>query len=413
MIPADEIPFAPEMPKVDALRFVTAIDFAAVDEEDSAPLAGDGAGGVVIPAGAFVLVYGDGGAGKTTLVLDLVVHLATGKAWLDLVVPERPLRVALVENEGPRPMFRLKLRRKLEPTDTDAGESILILEEPWQGMSFREALHRDALVRLVEERELDLLVASPLSRLGMEGGGTLDEIGAFIGLLADVQRRAIRPLTILLVHHENRAGRISGAWEGSPDLLVHVAPEGNGRTRVFWQKARWSSTLHGKTTRLAWADGESFTVDTREEITEATMADEILAAALELPGGSWTKIRGSVRGNETEKAAVRDRLIRDGLLLNQAARKGQFELWSASDPAATRSELRTGVERPPFPSPETEAADVPVPPFQRSIGTGELERNGRRGSTQLENCIRCGSQYTVDDARPELLRCPRCVGVAA
>ncbi len=391
------------------LSFGAAGAFAALDEGGSEPLAADAESGTVIPANGLVLLYGDGGAGKTTLVLDMLVHLASGEPWLELVMPARPLRICLVENEGPRQLFRKKLARKLAKWPR-AAETIRVLEEPWQGVSFRDEAQRDEFVEFVTAQKIDLLVAAPIARLGMQGGGTLDEVAEFADLVADVQRRA-PGLAAMLVHHPNRAGQVSGAWEGFPDTTMHVQASGHGRTRILWQKLRWSSLLHGKTTHLLWADGESFTVDEREAVTASTMVDEILAAVLESPGASWTKLRPRVRGNETEKAAVRDRLIADGLLVNQTAREGQFRLWHADDPAATRSELRTGLERLPFPTPEREAAAVPVPPFQRSIGTVERERHGRPGSL-VADCLICDHPFSVDDGSPAM-RCRACVALTA
>jgi hypothetical protein len=45
------------------------------------PLVG-GSDSNLIPEGGLVMVYGDGGAGKTTLTADLEMHLAAGDAWL-------------------------------------------------------------------------------------------------------------------------------------------------------------------------------------------------------------------------------------------------------------------------------------------------------------------------------------------
>jgi hypothetical protein len=191
----------------------------------------------------------------------------------------------MIENEGPRAMFRKKVAAKLAAWP-EAGERVLVLEEPWSGMSFGVAALRDQLVEYLSAEQVDLLVAAPVARLGMHGGGTLDEIGAFMGLVSDVKRRAA-PLSVLLVHHENRAGRVSGAWEGDPDTLLHVQAQGHGRTRLYVEKARWSSALHGTTVHLRWGEGESFEIEEREEVSEASMADAIRAAVLKSPGGSW------------------------------------------------------------------------------------------------------------------------------
>jgi hypothetical protein len=93
------------------LDFEDAAVLAAEDEPGAAAFVGDDEN-VLIPEDGDVMAYGDGGAGKTTLLIDLAVHLAAGDDWLGIPVG-RKVRVALVENEGPRPPFRRKLRRKL------------------------------------------------------------------------------------------------------------------------------------------------------------------------------------------------------------------------------------------------------------------------------------------------------------
>ena len=66
--------------------------FAAVDELSAGALLGDDEN-TILAAGGTLAFYGDGGAGKTTLEVDLAFHLAAGRPWLGLPVPE-PLTVA-------------------------------------------------------------------------------------------------------------------------------------------------------------------------------------------------------------------------------------------------------------------------------------------------------------------------------
>lgn len=362
------------------LRFTALEEFAAIDEPGAEPLASSANGGVVIPSAGIVLVFGSGGAGKTTLVLDLCFALAAGESWLELVDAARPLRVALIENEGPRPEFRRKLRAKLETNDRDLAGRISVLEEPWAFLTLANEQHRRAIaLAIVQQNETDLLVFGPLVSAGeFPNGGTPDEIRRFEQHVAELRELVERPFAILLVHHENRAGQVSGAWERLPDTLMHITPQGHGRTRLFWQKARWASGLHGTSTHLVWAEtGETFTVDAKPEITEDGMREALLDAVRANPGGSWTKIRDSrdekgeklVRGNLQKLEALRDRLLTEGALVNGAARDGQFRLWLADDPEVTRSGARTDLERLTFPSPASE--DEPTrSPFPRSIGTG-------------------------------------------
>lgn len=95
---------------------------------------------------------------------------------------------------------------------------------------------------------------------------------------------------MVVVHHENRAGQISGAWEGAPDLLVHVQAHGNGRTRLYWEKSRWSSSLHQTSAVLTWSDNEGFNLEDKCELTDDTIADAILAAVRENSGLAWDPI---------------------------------------------------------------------------------------------------------------------------
>ena len=149
--------------------------FAAVDELSAGALLGDDEN-TILAAGGTLAFYGDGGAGKTTLEVDLAFHLAAGRPWLGLPVPE-PLTVLVIENEGPRGKFRTKLRAKREAWQGEpVDERLHVLEEPWALFTFAAEPHRDALRAEIERLRVDVLAAGPVQRLGMQGGGTPDEV---------------------------------------------------------------------------------------------------------------------------------------------------------------------------------------------------------------------------------------------
>jgi hypothetical protein len=242
------------------LLVVEAADFAAVEEASAEPLLGNG-DGTVLAAGGTAAYYGDGGAGKTSLGLDQAFHLCAGVDWLGLQVPRRCV-VLWIENEGPRGKFREKLRAKLDAWDGPPLDGRLhVLERPWSLFSFAKDQHCEELAAIVRELEIDVVVAGPVQRLGLQGGGTPAEVQAFVDLLEMVRAQLERPLAYELILHENKAGDVSGAWEGATDTLVHVQARGNGHTALVWRKARWHSTLHGKTWKLDWRPGERFELD--------------------------------------------------------------------------------------------------------------------------------------------------------
>jgi hypothetical protein len=237
-------------------------DFASVEEPDTEALVTAPDGATVIPVNGLVLVYGKEGASKTTLVIDWLVHFAQGRPWHGLLCPGRPLRILLLENEGPRPEFRRKLARRLAvlPDGIDLGAFIHVLEEPWAKVNLRYEDHRKQLARLIAELSIDLLVIGPLFAMGMVGPGNADDINAFVALLDDVRERAALLVCVLVVHHENKAGDVSGAWGPRPDLLTLLQTQEPQHVRVHWRKAKWASLLHGQSTHLKWAEGETFEV---------------------------------------------------------------------------------------------------------------------------------------------------------
>ena len=160
-----------------AIRVTPLAEFAALDEASALALLGEEDDAVLVAGGTLVF-YGDGGAGKTTLELDLGFHLAAGRDWLGLPVP-KPLRVLVIENEGPRGRFRRKLRAKLAAWGELDDDSVHVLEEPWALFSFAAEGQRDRLRELIEQLAIDVILAGPVQRLGMQGGGTPEEVGAF------------------------------------------------------------------------------------------------------------------------------------------------------------------------------------------------------------------------------------------
>jgi hypothetical protein len=245
---------------VPGLLLTPIADFARVDERGADALVGT-AEEVLIPEAGDVMFYGDGGAGKTTLTIDLAMHLATATDWLGFEI-SRAVSTLIIEGEGPRPLLRRKLRRKLDGwSGALPGDRFTVWEKPWAQFTFATEEWRAALASQIVAKKIDVIIAGPLTRIGMDSAGTLQEVVAFLKFINDLRALCGRPLTVILVHHENKGGTVSGAWEGAGDTLFHVEANGNGKTTLTIEKARWSSEAHGTTHDLVWTEGESFCVN--------------------------------------------------------------------------------------------------------------------------------------------------------
>jgi hypothetical protein len=80
---------------------VSAEEFASVDEPGAEALLGEGQDDAVLPAGGDGMIYGDGGAGKSTLAIDGGFHLASGTDFLGITV-QRPVNVLLLDSSVPK-----------------------------------------------------------------------------------------------------------------------------------------------------------------------------------------------------------------------------------------------------------------------------------------------------------------------
>jgi hypothetical protein len=379
---------------VEPVRIVTAGDFAAVEEAGADPILG-APGEVVFPEGGDAMIYGDGGASKTTLGIDGACHFAAGDDWLGIPVP-KPVRVLLIEAEGPRPLFRDKLRRKLDAwAGSDLGNRLLVMETPWAEFHFPDA---DEIADLIGELEVDVLIVGPLTRLGMDELGTLQQVRDFMDEVAKFRKRTTRRLLVILIHHENKGGSVSGAWEGAGDTLLHATVNARGKTTLRFQKLRWSSDWHKATLELDWTEGEGFE-PVRAAMEERDLGAEIEALLTARPhltakeiarpkeeGGVGANVGAVKKALEADPGRFRSRT---GDEAKAVGRHSTATVWEVARGSESPESLDTSGDRagegdsvtPPYrespshqPSPprtllETQAAKSPEPPAPGGHGS--------------------------------------------
>jgi hypothetical protein len=171
-------------------------------------------GVAVLTVGSLLMVYGADGSGKSTWTIDGIVHLAAGAAWLGIPVP-RPVRICIVENEGPPSLFQQKLAAKITSWDgADPTVNLYVFAAPWGEFSFAGAAARDALNEFCDEHSIDLVTANPTLGLGVAVSGRPDETQQFVDWLVECGLKSNRAFWLL--HHETKLARsrATGAANG-------------------------------------------------------------------------------------------------------------------------------------------------------------------------------------------------------
>lgn len=353
-------------------------DFITVTEDIAEPLIGS-PDDALLDATGMLLMYGDGGAGKTTLSIDALAHLASGTDWLGLTIP-KPVRILLIENEGPRMPFRRKLAAKVASwVGKPFLQNVHVLEEPWTHFTLSDPEYRASLATEIARTDSDLVMVGPLASIGAKGTGTPDEISEFDSYIGDLRSRCPRPFAPWIVHHENKAGDVSGAWERLPDSLVHIQAQGNGRTRIHWRKVRWSSTLHGTSTNLHWAEGAGFTVEDKKA---RDLTSEIVTAYRE--DDSWRTAREVselINANVDTVRDVLNGLVKQNVLKFQTGLPGRAwnaKCWRLNADSDTPSQPESATLLEGFEA----GADSLTPPMKESERSQQLANPDRADSNR-------------------------------
>jgi hypothetical protein len=274
----------------------------------------------LLPAAGLALMFGRGGKGKTTLMVEAALHMAAGVDWLGIRVP-RPIRVLFIENEGPREPFRRKLDRRVVSFGhaiPDDG-AIFIYTKSWGAFTLGDIAARRALRDFIEAERIDLVIGDPLSTLGMVGSGAPDETRAFVALMVEVGLN--RDVAFWLLHHprKEKAGdeidQASGDWGGKPDLMLQLDTLEGNRARLSFPKHRWSRSGRRRALVLAFdPETEAFSV-VAEEVDERDLAAEIEEL---LRDGKWRTVseiaaRRDKGGIGAGRSTVKDLLEADPL----------------------------------------------------------------------------------------------------
>jgi hypothetical protein len=293
-------------------------------------------GAIYLARGSLLMVYGADGSGKSTWTIDGVAHLASGRDWLGIRVP-RPVRVAMIEVEGPPSLFQNKLAAKTASWDgPEFAENVYVFAGPWGEFTFSDPDARATLREFCDQHDIDVVTANPTLGLGVAASGRPDETQQFVDWLVECGLKGERAFWLL--HHENKAGQISGDWGRHPDTKVQLQADGKQpRTKLEWAKTRWAtlpSETQLKSCLLEWIiEAQGYRVIELDTVgaTDSELEERMIDYLTEHPLSSTTAVETNVTGT-----ASRIRALLDGPRFDSVPGKRGARMWFlATTPSAS------------------------------------------------------------------------------
>jgi hypothetical protein len=302
--PAYEPDDAPEAHDADQ-PFALPLDEFIAAESDLPPALVGADDEIILPAVGLLLLVGRGGRGKTTLTVDAILHMASGIDWLGFHVG-RALRILMIENEGPRELFRQKLERKRDHWTHPIAGAIFVHTESWGAFTLSDPQAIERLRAFIDNNQIDLVIADPLDTLGVAGVGSPDEVRQFVALM--VEAGLNRTVAFWLLHHphkertDDELDEAAGAWGGKPDTMLRIDVQTGDRARLSFPKVRWSRRSRRPALILAFDPAtESYTVAAEESEEERDYLAEVEAL---LADGIWRTSREIAAPKDAENPGI-------------------------------------------------------------------------------------------------------------
>lgn len=242
----------------------------------------------VIPAQSFALVYGASGTGKSFVVLDMAMHIATGTTWQSFE-SSGECNVLYVSAEGGRGM-RVRKRaweqkkRRMVPNLRILPTGIIMDDDA----SLAELI--EAIVAV--GYKFDVVVLDTLARTMSGDENTAKDAGAFIRGCDKIKEKC--GCTVIVVHHTgkdaDRGARGSSAFKGATDTEISITGDVRSMLRIECTKAKDVEPFRDISMAMDTVVLAGMTDYKGRDITSlvpraATFSDELRAGRELTPGG--------------------------------------------------------------------------------------------------------------------------------
>jgi hypothetical protein len=229
---SDEVAdFAESRSYASALRWHTLDTYREAAAEQGGEILVGEQGDVLLESGSSLAIIGSFGTTKTTLALDLLAHMNTGKAVLDRFDVQRPMKCGILAAEGTANLLLRKLEQKHTSWATGYGHDLDLRVLGFdgrslvRGMNLREPQNRGVLLEALDEWTPDVLMLDPLKNLGMDDFKPSD-VAAWFEAMHDLAK--IKGFGLIVLHHTQHNASLTsrGPIQENADASLLIARTG-------------------------------------------------------------------------------------------------------------------------------------------------------------------------------------------
>jgi len=211
----------------------------------------------IIPRRGVGAIYGPSGAGKTTLVADLSVSIATGATWHGRPVLHRGCVVYVATEDPSGYKVRLRAKKVAAGLPLDVPIGVYVFPEP---ISLRDAVSvrkfTEFLLQVEWPQPLEAIVLDTYAA-SMPGANENTSEETTMAMAHSQLWRDRLGCAVILVHHSNASGtreRGHSAMRGAADFMISLTPA-DDVVRVECSKQRNGAPFEALTLKLSPVSG--------------------------------------------------------------------------------------------------------------------------------------------------------------
>ena len=195
----------------------------------------------VLGKGWNMIVSGSAGSGKSIFIMDMCMHLLSGKTWLGYPVT-RIKKVLMLQSENPSDILLSRLQKTSHHCQLSKKEYTkgFIISRRDKRFTITREQDRKAIIKIAKKFKPDILIFDSLSKYHESDEKDPSEMTAVLDSFDKIRSELWPSLAIIVIHHDGHNGRERGATSirAWPEILIGIKGRPGTPQNITFRKSR-------------------------------------------------------------------------------------------------------------------------------------------------------------------------------